>query len=220
MLSQWDELCIWAGWTLGCSRLIPKTDIVNNMGQKILSWCLSRTVTCGLEINKAELWIMSNNPCNRATLIFIYDYLIMVLESRTTKTTKGRMRRMIDEWLTVKAVKDKGHGLYLEDSRKAMQVGSITPWTSLGQTLKKSWQGIIIYSNRYFHRRNKTGTIITCRTILPYSTQLNDPSLTLVLVSNALHSGGWIHSILHTMNGCHSSQCNSFVLEKKTSIST
>ena len=139
----------------------------------------------------------------------------MVLESRTTKTTKGRMRRMIDEWLTVKAVKDKGHGLYLEDSRKAMQDGSITPWTSLGQTLKKSWQGIIIYSNRYFHRRNKTGTIITCRTILPYSTQLNDPSLTLVLVSNALHFGSWIHSILHTMNGCHSSQCKSFVLEKK-----
>ena len=27
----------------------------------------------------------------------------------------------------LKAVKDKGHGLYLEDSRKAMQVGSITP---------------------------------------------------------------------------------------------
>jgi hypothetical protein len=163
-------------------------------------------------IRQTELWIMSNNPCNRATLIFIYDYLIMVLESQITRTMSGRM---IDEWLTVKAVKDKGHGLYLEDSKKAMQVAGITPWTSLGLTLKKSWQGINIYSNRYFHGRNKTGTIIMCRTILPYSTQLIDPSLTQVLVWHALHSGSWIYSILRKINGCYSSQCKSFCTGKK-----
>jgi hypothetical protein len=69
---------------------------------------------------------MSNNPCNRVALIFICDYLIMVLAPRTTKTMKGGT---INERL---AVKGKSQGLYIEDSRKAMQV------VSLDLTLKKS----------------------------------------------------------------------------------
>lgn len=67
-------------------------------------------------------------------------YLIIVLASQTTKTLNGRM---INELLIVKAVKDRGQHLYLEDSRKAMQlvmVVSVLAKICSGHILNASWK--------------------------------------------------------------------------------